>query len=92
LSAGVIVVGGTVRRSVLSPEVRIERGALVEGSVLLDGVWIGTGAVVRNAILDKNVEVSPGVRIGVDPASDGARFTTSRGGVIVIGKGQSVRD
>src|SRR5712671_2175836 len=38
LSAGVIVVGGTVRRSVLSPEVRIERGALVEGSVLLDGV------------------------------------------------------
>jgi glucose-1-phosphate adenylyltransferase len=92
LSAGVIVVGGTVRRSVLSPEVRIERGALVEGSVLLDGVRIGTGAVVRNAILDKNVDVAPGVRIGVDPASDGARFTASRAGVVVIGKGQSVRD
>jgi glucose-1-phosphate adenylyltransferase len=90
LSAGVIVVGGTVRRSVLSPEVRIERGALVEGSVLLDGVRIDTGAVVRNAILDKNVEVGPGVRIGVDPAADRARFTVSRGGVVVIGKGQSV--
>ncbi|MGI9149733.1 MAG: glucose-1-phosphate adenylyltransferase [Chloroflexota bacterium] len=92
LSAGVIVVGGTVNRSVLSPEVRIERGALVEGSVLLHGVRIGTGAVVRNAILDKNVEISPGVRIGIDPATDGARFTTSRGGVVVIGKGLSVRD
>ncbi len=92
LSAGVIVVGGTVMRSVLSPQVRIERGALVEGSILLDGVRIGTGAVVRNAILDKNVEVSPGVRIGVDPASDGVRFTTSSGGVVVVGKGQSIRE
>jgi glucose-1-phosphate adenylyltransferase len=90
LSGGVIVVGGTVRRSVLSPEVRIERGALVEGSVLLDGVRIGTGAVVRNAILDKNVDIAAGARIGVDTVSDEARFTVSRGGVVVIGKGQSV--
>src|SRR5205085_10945489 len=55
LSAGVIVAGGTARMSVLGPEVRIERGALVEASVLLDEVWVGSGAVVRNAILDKNV-------------------------------------
>jgi glucose-1-phosphate adenylyltransferase len=70
--------------------VRIERGALVEGAVLLDGVRIGTGAVVRNAILDKNVDIAAGARIGVDTASDAARFTVSRGGVVVIGKGQSV--
>jgi len=90
LSAGVIIAGGTARRSVLGPEVRIERGSLIEGSVLLDGVWVGSGAVVRNAILDKNVRIAPGARIGVDRAADAARFTVSRNGVAAVGKGQSV--
>jgi glucose-1-phosphate adenylyltransferase len=66
LGAGVVVAGGTVRRSVLSAEVRVERDADVEGSVLLDGVRVGAGAVIRNAILDKNVIVAPGARIGVN--------------------------
>jgi len=90
LSAGVIIAGGTARRSVLGPEVRIERGSLIEGSVLLDGVWVGSGAVVRNAILDKNVRIAPGAKIGVDRAADAARFTVSRNGVAAVGKGQSV--
>ena len=90
LSAGVIIAGGTARRSVLGPEVRIERGSLIEGSILLDGVWVGRGAVVRNAILDKNVRIAPGARIGVDRAADTARFTVSRNGVAALGKGQSV--
>ena len=90
LSAGVIVAGGTVRRSVLSPQVRVEPGALVEGSVLLDGVWVGRGAVVRHAILDKNVQVEPGAAIGVHPELDRARFTVSSSGVVVVAKNQVV--
>jgi glucose-1-phosphate adenylyltransferase len=90
VSAGVIVAGGTVRRSVLSPGVRVERGATVEGSVLLDGVWVGPGAVVRNAILDKNVQVAGGVTIGSDQESDRRRFATSANGIVVIGKNQRV--
>ena len=90
VSPGVIVSGGTVRRSVLSPEVRVNSNALVEDSVLMDGVEVGRGAVVRNAILDKQVVVPPGVRIGVDPEADAARFTVSAGGVVVLGKRQHV--
>jgi glucose-1-phosphate adenylyltransferase len=90
LSAGVIIAGGTARRSVLGPEVRVERGALIEGSVLLDGAWVGSGAVVRNAILDKHVRIAPGAKIGVDRAADAARFTVSRNGVAAVGKGQLV--
>jgi glucose-1-phosphate adenylyltransferase len=86
----VIVSGGTVRRSILSPEVRVNSGALVEGCVLMDGVQVGRGAVVRNAILDKNVLVPPGARVGVDPAQDRARYTISQGGIVAIGKGQTV--
>ncbi|GAC1450640.1 MAG: glucose-1-phosphate adenylyltransferase [Ktedonobacterales bacterium] len=84
--AGVIVAGGTVRRSVLSPEVRIDSGALVEGSILLDGVRVGRGAVVRNAILDKNVQVADGAQIGVDVEADRAHFTVSGKGIVVVGK------
>jgi glucose-1-phosphate adenylyltransferase len=92
LSAGVIVAGGTVQHSVLSPEVRVERNALVQGSVLLDGVQVGRGAVIRNAILDKNVEVAPNAQVGVDLARDRERFTVSQNGIVAVGKGQTVAD
>jgi glucose-1-phosphate adenylyltransferase len=90
VSPGVIVSGGTVRRSILSPDVRVNTGALVEGCVLMDGVHVGRGAVLKRAIVDKHVHVPPGVRIGVDPTLDEARFTRSRSGVVAIGKGQTV--
>lgn len=83
---GVIVSGGHVRRSVLSPGVRIDDGAIVEGSVLLDDVTIGAGAVVRNAVLDKNCEVRPGAEIGVDTAADKEKYTMSPGGVVILAK------
>jgi glucose-1-phosphate adenylyltransferase len=90
VSQGVIVSGGTVRRSVLSMGVRVEAGALVEGSVLLDDVEIGRGAIVRNCIIDKQVTVPPGAQIGVDAAADRERFTVSNGGIVVLAKRQVV--
>jgi glucose-1-phosphate adenylyltransferase len=91
VSAGVIVTGGTVRRSVLSPGVVVHSYSSVEDAVLLQDVEIGRGATVRRAILDKNVKVPPGAQIGVDAAADRARgFRISEGGVVVLGKGDEV--
>jgi glucose-1-phosphate adenylyltransferase len=90
VSPGAIVSGGVVRRSILSPDVRVNSGAVVEDTVLMDGVHVGRGAVVRRAILDKNVRVPPGARIGVDREKDTRRYQVSRNGVVAIGKGQAV--
>ncbi|HTW08750.1 MAG TPA: glucose-1-phosphate adenylyltransferase [Acidimicrobiales bacterium] len=90
VSGGAIISGGTLRRSVISPGVHVEQGALVEDSVIMDNVHIGEGAVVRRAIIDKNVLVAPGARVGTDPELDATLFTVSPGGVVVIGKGEKV--
>ena len=76
-----------MRHSVIAPNVRLQAGAYVEGSVLMDGVQIGRGAVVRRAILDKNVVVPDGAHIGVDRAHDLEYYTVSASGVVVLGKG-----
>jgi glucose-1-phosphate adenylyltransferase len=91
ISHGVIVSGGLVRESVLSPGARVHSWARVERSVVLHNTRIGRHAVVRDAILDKNVAVQAGATVGVDKEHDRARgFVVSSGGITVVGKGQVV--
>jgi glucose-1-phosphate adenylyltransferase len=88
--AGVIISGGRIHRSIISPGVRIQDLAQVEDSVLMHDVVVGAGAIVRRAIIDKGVHIEPGVQIGVDPQADRERFVVSDSGVVVIGKGARV--
>jgi glucose-1-phosphate adenylyltransferase len=91
ISNGVIVSGGLVRGSVLSPGARVDSWARVERSVILHNTRIGRHAVVQNAILDKNVVVLEGASVGIDKEHDRERgFTVSSGGITVVGKGQVV--
>jgi glucose-1-phosphate adenylyltransferase len=91
ISDGVIVSGGLVRNSVLSPGVRVNSWARVDRSVVLHNAHVGRRAVVANVILDKNVVVAEGAEVGVDKEHDRARgFVVSSGGITVVGKGQVV--
>lgn len=67
VAEGCIVSGGTIRHSVLSPQVRINSFANVEESILFERVQIGRRARIRRAIIDKNVEIPPGHRHRLRP-------------------------
>jgi glucose-1-phosphate adenylyltransferase len=87
ISPGVIVSGGKVRDSVLSPGVRINSYVDVNKSILLDNTVVKRHAKIQNAILDKYVSVEEGVEIGYNLEEDLARgFTISKGGVVVVPK------
>jgi glucose-1-phosphate adenylyltransferase len=87
LASGTLIVGSTLRRAILFPNVRVEEGAVVENSLLFEGVTIGEGAQLRRCIIDKHVAIPAGERIGFDLARDAERFTVSDSGIVVIGKG-----
>jgi glucose-1-phosphate adenylyltransferase len=90
ISPGVVISGALVENSVVSPNVTVHSWAHVEGSVLMDGVDVGQHAVIRNAIIDKNVVIPDGTQIGVDLEADRTRYTVTEGGIVVLGKGQSI--
>jgi glucose-1-phosphate adenylyltransferase len=62
------LVRGRVRSSILSPGVRVEKGASVENSILFNECTIAAGAEVRNAIIDKGSVVGPRARVGFGDA------------------------
>ena len=91
ITNGVVISGGLVRNSVLSPGARVESHARVDRAVILHNSRVGRRAVVQNAILDKNVVVLEGATVGVDKEHDRAHgFIMSSGGITVVGKGQVV--
>jgi glucose-1-phosphate adenylyltransferase len=83
-SGGCILAGGMVRNSVLSRWVRVDSGALVEDSVILDNCVIGRDARVRRAILDKNVRVPEGATLGYDLDQDQKFHHVTESGIVVV--------
>ncbi|MFA6956285.1 MAG: glucose-1-phosphate adenylyltransferase [Thermoanaerobaculia bacterium] len=87
VAEGVIISGGVINRSILSPKVRIHSFSDVEGSILMDGVEIGRHSRIRRAIIDKGVKIPPRMTIGYDLEADRQRFTVTESGIVVIPKG-----
>lgn len=88
---GSVVSGGQVFRSILSPHTRVNSYALVEDSILFEGVEVGRHAKVRRAIIDKDVVVPSHFEIGWNHDLDRSRgFTLTEEGVTVIAKGEDL--
>jgi len=80
------VIEGTVEYSVLSPGVRVSRGAVVRNSIVLTDADVRAGAVVDRSIIDKetvigeNAQVGYGADYSPNPIGD---LTT---GITLVGK------
>ena len=85
-SAGSIVSGGKVDRSILFPQTYIDGSAEVTDSILFPGVRVGRGAKVHRCVIDKNVDIPPGRSIGYDHDADAAEFVMSERGIVVVQK------
>lgn len=67
------VIDGAVSDSVLSQNIVIESGAVVDHSVLLPGVRIEAGAKVRYAIIGEDCVIGRNSKIGEAPPEDGSK-------------------
>jgi glucose-1-phosphate adenylyltransferase len=83
------LIAGTVERSILSPGVRVDPGAIVRDSIIMFDTVVRAGAVVDMAIIDKEVSVGPNAVVGTGTDLDRpnekepGRLTT---GITLVGK------
>ena len=84
VSPGCIVSGGIVKRSVLSPWVRVHSYSHVEESILMHGCRVGRYAHIRRAIIEKNVQIPEHAVIGYDLREDAKRFRVTHSGIVVV--------
>ena len=85
-------VDGTVERSVLSPGVRVGRGATVSESIVMFDTVIDDDALLYRAIVDKDCRIGARARIGWGDDLRPNRNEPERlySGITVVGKGAEV--
>ena len=68
---------------------RVNSYAVVEDSILFDGVDVGRHCRIRRAIIDKDVKLPPYTVLGYDLEFDRRRgFTVTEQGVVVVPKAE----
>lgn len=84
VSGGVIVSGGTVRRSLLSTQVRVNSYCDLNGAVILPGTNIGRRTRLTNVVVDTGCNLPEDLVIGEDPEADARRFLRTEAGVTLV--------
>jgi glucose-1-phosphate adenylyltransferase len=82
------VINGTVINSVLSPGVRVERGAVVRDSVVMNDTTIKAGALIDRCVLDKEIEIGADAQVGVgdDNTPNQLEPANLNTGITIVGK------
>jgi glucose-1-phosphate adenylyltransferase len=90
---GAILSGGSVSRSIIGPNVRVNSYAHIEDSILFGEVNVGRRCRLRRVIIDKGVRIPPETEIGYDPVADASRgFTLTDSGLVVIAREEELTE
>ncbi len=84
ISAGCILSGAKVKRSVVSFAVTVDSHSFIKDSVILPKVTIGKNCRITRAIIDKETEIPDGTIIGEDIEEDRKRFHVSEEGIVLV--------
>lgn len=84
VSAGCIISGASVKRSIISSGCVIHSYACVTNSVLLPKVEVGRHCRIQNAIIDKGAKIPSGTIIGEDRVEDAKRFLVDENGLVLV--------
>ena len=84
VSAGCIISGADVRRSLLSSNVRCHSYSSLCEAVVLPDVVVNRRARLRKVVIDRGVIIPDGLVVGEDPESDAKRFSRTEAGVTLI--------
>jgi glucose-1-phosphate adenylyltransferase len=92
LRSSIIGTGGSftdcrIVNSIVGSGVRVEAGADICDSIVLDDVRICRGARLRKVIIDKSSTIPERFEAGFDAAKDERNFKISRAGIRVVPKG-----
>ena len=90
VSSGCIISGATVRRSVISPDVRVNSYAEVESCIIFSHVNIGRHCRIRRAIVDRDVHIPEGSVIGYDAEEDKRNYFVTDTGITVVTRDYSL--
>jgi glucose-1-phosphate adenylyltransferase len=90
VSSGCIVSGGSVRNSILSPDVRVNSYSDVDASIIFSHVNVGRHCRIRRAIIDRDVHIPEGSIIGYDTESDRQRYFVTDSGITVVTRDYSL--
>jgi len=86
ISAGCVVSGAKVRRSLLFNNVRVNSFAEIDECVILPDVEIGRSCRLKNTVIDQGCYLPPGTIIGYNREEDEKRFDVSPNGVVLVSK------
>lgn len=84
ISAGCIISGAKIKRSVISFASNVENGSYIKDSVLLPKVSVGENCHITRAIIDKGCTIPDGMNIGQDLLVDRERFHVTPEGIVLV--------
>lgn len=84
-------VEGSVINSVIGTDCVIEKGAVVEDSVLMGNIVVKAGAKVNYSIIDEDVTIGAKSVVGA-AKTEASKVVGKTSGITVLGRGISVRD